>query len=108
PGQKPQEIVKRALDWAKENAVDVILVDTAGRLQIDEDLMSELGDLKTIMNPHEVLLVVDAMLGQQSVSVAEGFHNKLGITGLVLTKIDGDARGGAALSIKEMTGIPIK
>ncbi len=107
-GQKPQEIVKKASEWAKENAVDVIIVDTAGRLQIDEALMGELGDLKSIMNPHEVLLVVDAMLGQQSVSVAEGFHDKLGITGLVLTKIDGDARGGAALSIKEMTGIPIK
>lgn len=107
-GQKPQEIVKSAKKWAEENAVDVIIVDTAGRLQIDETLMSELGDLKSIMNPHEVLLVVDAMLGQQSVSVAEGFHAKLGVTGLVLTKIDGDARGGAALSIKEMTGIPIK
>jgi signal recognition particle subunit SRP54 len=107
-GQKPQDIVKNAKKWAEENAVDVIIVDTAGRLQIDENLMNELGDLKSIMNPHEVLLVVDAMLGQQSVSVAEGFHAKLGITGLVLTKIDGDARGGAALSIKEMTGIPIK
>jgi signal recognition particle subunit SRP54 len=107
-GQKPQDIVKQAKKWAEENAVDVIIVDTAGRLQIDETLMNELGDLKSIMNPHEVLLVVDAMLGQQSVSVAEGFHYKLGVTGLVLTKIDGDARGGAALSIKEMTGIPIK
>lgn len=107
-GQKPQEIVKEARKWAEENQVDVIIVDTAGRLQIDESLMGELGDLKSIMNPHEVLLVVDAMLGQQSVSVAEGFHTKLGLTGLVLTKIDGDARGGAALSIKEMTGVPIK
>lgn len=108
PGQKPQDIVKEARKWAQDNAVDVIIVDTAGRLQIDEDLMSELGDLKSIMNPHEVLLVVDAMLGQQSVSVAEGFHSRLGLTGLVLTKIDGDARGGAALSIKEMTGVPVK
>jgi len=107
-GQKPQDIVKNAKKWAEENQVDGVIFDTAGRLQIDESLMGELGDLKSIMNPHEVLLVVDAMLGQQSVSVAEGFHQKLGLTGLVLTKIDGDARGGAALSIKEMTGVPIK
>lgn len=107
-GQKPQDIVKNAKKWAEENQVEVLIIDTAGRLQIDESLMGELGDLKSIMNPHEVLLVVDAMLGQQSVSVAEGFHQKLGLTGLVLTKIDGDARGGAALSIKEMTGVPIK
>jgi signal recognition particle subunit SRP54 len=108
PGQKPKEIVEKALKWAQNEMVDVILVDTAGRLQIDEDLMNELSDLKKIMHPHEILLVVDAMLGQQSVSVAQGFHEKLGLTGLVLTKIDGDARGGAALSIKDMTQIPIK
>lgn len=107
-GQKPQEIVTKAMNWAKENMVEVLIVDTAGRLQIDDALMGELGDLKNILNPHEILLVVDAMLGQQSVSVADGFHKRLGLTGLILTKIDGDARGGAALSIKEMTGIPIK
>ena len=88
--------------------VEVVLVDTAGRLQIDEDLMGELGRLKDIWQPREVLLVADAMLGQQAVNVAEGFHARLGITGLVLTKVDGDARGGAALSIREATGVPIK
>ncbi|MFP5519613.1 MAG: signal recognition particle protein [Bdellovibrionia bacterium] len=107
-GQKPEEILTAAKSWAKENMVDVVIVDTAGRLQIDEDLMSELGRLKEIWGPQEILLVADAMLGQQSVNVAEGFHQRLGLTGLVLTKVDGDARGGAALSIREVTGIPIK
>lgn len=107
-GQKPEEILKQALAWAKENMIEVLLVDTAGRLQIDEDLMQELANLKKIAPPQEVLLVADAMLGQQSVSVAEGFHSRLGLTGLILTKVDGDARGGAALSIREVTGIPIK
>lgn len=107
-GQKPEEIFKQALIWAKENMIEVILVDTAGRLQIDEDLMQELANLKSIAQPQEILLVADAMLGQQSVSVAEGFHSRLGLTGLILTKVDGDARGGAALSIREVTGIPIK
>lgn len=108
PGEKPEQILEKAKAWAKQNMVDVVIVDTAGRLQIDEDLMSELARLKEIWQPQEILLVADAMLGQQSVSVAEGFHNKLGLTGLVLTKVDGDARGGAALSIREVTGIPIK
>lgn len=108
PGQKPEEILESAKQWARDNMVDVVIVDTAGRLQIDEDLMGELGRLKEIWNPQEVLLVADAMLGQQSVNVAEGFHKRLGLTGLVLTKVDGDARGGAALSIREVTGIPIK
>lgn len=106
--QKPQEIVTQAKQWAKENLLEVVIVDTAGRLQIDSQLMDELGDLVQIWNPQEVLLVADAMLGQQSVSVAEGFHQKLKLTGLVLTKVDGDARGGAALSIREVTGVPIK
>jgi signal recognition particle subunit SRP54 len=105
---KPEDIVQNAKRWALDNMCDVVIVDTAGRLQIDEDLMSELSRLKTIWSPQEVLLVADAMLGQQSVSVAEGFHTRLGLTGLVLTKVDGDARGGAALSIREVTGIPIK
>jgi len=105
---KPEEIVRNAKKWASENMCDVVIVDTAGRLQIDEELMSELGRIKQIWEPHEVLLVADAMLGQQSVAVAEGFHSRLGLTGLVLTKVDGDARGGAALSIREVTGIPIK
>ncbi|MCB0422778.1 MAG: signal recognition particle protein [Bdellovibrionales bacterium] len=106
--QKPEEILQAAKRWAAEELIEVLIVDTAGRLQIDEDLMGELGRLKEIWTPGEVLLVADAMLGQQSVNVAEGFHQRLGLTGLVLTKVDGDARGGAALSIRESTGIPIK
>ncbi|MBL7669641.1 MAG: signal recognition particle protein [Bdellovibrionaceae bacterium] len=107
-GQKPEEILVAAKAWALENRVDVVIVDTAGRLQVDEELMGELGRLKAIWKPQEILLVADAMLGQQSVAVAEGFHNKLELTGLILTKVDGDARGGAALSIREVTGLPIK
>lgn len=107
-GMKPEEILEKAKQWAKDNMVEVVIVDTAGRLQIDEDLMGELGRLKEIWTPQEILLVADAMLGQQSVNVAEGFHKQLNLTGLVLTKVDGDARGGAALSIREVTGIPIK
>nr|BFD63111.1 signal recognition particle protein [Bdellovibrio sp. HM001] len=107
-GMKPEEILEKAKQWARDNMVEVVIVDTAGRLQIDEDLMGELGRLKEIWTPQEILLVADAMLGQQSVSVAEGFHKRLNLTGLVLTKVDGDARGGAALSIREVTGIPIK
>ncbi|WP_374030326.1 signal recognition particle protein [Bdellovibrio bacteriovorus] len=107
-GMKPEEILEKAKQWARDNMVEVVIVDTAGRLQIDEDLMGELGRLKEIWTPQEILLVADAMLGQQSVNVAEGFHRRLNLTGLVLTKVDGDARGGAALSIREVTGIPIK
>ena len=106
--QTPQAIVEQAKVWAQENMLDVVIVDTAGRLQIDESLMTELGDLKKLWAPHEILLVADAMLGQQAVNVAEGFHSRLGLTGLILTKVDGDARGGAALSVREVTGIPIK
>lgn len=105
---KPQDILNSALDWAKKELIDVLILDTAGRLQIDDELMAELENLKKIITPTEILLVADAMLGQQAVSVAETFHQRLGLTGLVLTKVDGDARGGAALSIREMTGIPIK
>lgn len=108
PTQKPEEILEHAKKWAEENMIDVVLVDTAGRLQVDEDLMQELARLKAIWEPKEVLLVADAMLGQQSVNVAEGFHQRLGLTGLVLTKVDGDARGGAALSIRQAVGVPIK
>ncbi len=107
-GMKPQEILEKAKVWALDNMVEVLIIDTAGRLQIDDILMNELQDLKKIWPPQEVLLVADAMLGQQSVNVAEGFHKLLNLTGLVLTKVDGDARGGAALSIREVTGIPIK
>ncbi|MEZ4872618.1 MAG: signal recognition particle protein [Bdellovibrionales bacterium] len=108
PSNKPEEILEKAKAWATENMIDVILVDTAGRLQIDDALMGELKRLKQIWEPKETLLVADAMLGQQSVNVAEGFNNAIGISGLVLTKVDGDARGGAALSIRETTGVPIK
>ncbi len=108
PSMKPEHILEKAKAWAKDNMVDVILVDTAGRLQIDEDLMQELKRLKQTWDPKETLLVADAMLGQQSVNVAQGFNDAIGITGLVLTKVDGDARGGAALSIRETTGVPIK
>lgn len=107
-GDKPADILKNAIKWANDELIDVLLVDTAGRLQIDEELMNELSDLKNVITPTEILLVADAMLGQQSVNVAETFHQKLNLTGLVLTKVDGDARGGAALSIREVTGIPIK
>lgn len=106
--QKPQDIALAAQKWGESHHLDVLIFDTAGRLQIDEALMEELSDLKTQLNPHEILLVADSQLGQQSVQVAEGFHNQLGLTGLILTKIDGDARGGAALSIRQTTGIPIK
>ncbi len=107
-GDRPEKILENAKKWAKDEMLDVVIVDTAGRLQIDDELMSELTRIKNIWTPHEILLVADAMLGQQSVAVAEGFHQRLSLTGLVLTKIDGDARGGAALSIREVTGIPIK
>ncbi|AHI06047.1 signal recognition particle protein [Bdellovibrio bacteriovorus W] len=107
-GMKPEEILEKSKQWAKDNMVDVVLVDTAGRLQVDDELMSELSRLREIWTPQEILLVADAMLGQQSVNVAEGFHKRLTLTGLILTKVDGDARGGAALSIREVTGIPIK
>ena len=106
--QKPEEIVEKAKKWAEEQMVEVVIVDTAGRLQIDDALMTELENLKSTWTPNEVLLVADAMLGQQSVNVAEGFHTRLGLTGLILTKVDGDARGGAALSIRQSTGVPIK
>lgn len=106
--QKPEEIAAEALKWGEKNYLDVLIFDTAGRLQIDTGLMDELERLKKIVNPQEILLVADSQLGQQSVQVAEGFNSKLGLTGLVLTKVDGDARGGAALSIRKVTGIPIK
>lgn len=105
---KPEQILKQALAWAEKEMIDVLLLDTAGRLQIDDTLMTELENLKKVVTPTEILLVADAMLGQQAVSVAETFHQRLGLTGLILTKVDGDARGGAALSIREITGIPIK
>ena len=104
----PVEIAKNALKKAEEDHHDYVLIDTAGRLHIDDDLMGELEEIKAIAAPDEILLVVDAMTGQDAVNVAESFNEKLGITGVVLTKLDGDTRGGAAISIKAVTGTPIK
>lgn len=105
---KPPAIVKRGLKAAKSANADIVIIDTAGRLQINDDLMRELEDIKRIASPAEILLVADAMTGQEAVNIARGFNERLGITGLVLTKIDGDARGGAALSMRAVTGVPIK
>ena len=102
------DIATRALAYAREKGYDLLIFDTAGRLHIDEQLMQELKDVSVAIKPREVLLVVDAMSGQDSVNVAKEFNEKLRITGLVMSKLDGDARGGAALSIKHLTGIPIK
>lgn len=102
------EILKEALKWAHQNMVEVLLVDTAGRLQLDERLMKELKRLSVIAQPKEVLLVLDAMLGQETVNVAKAFQKALGLTGVFLTKIEGDARGGGAISLRETTGLPIK
>ena len=101
-------IAKQAVNVAISKLNDVIILDTAGRLHIDEELMSELKNVKSNVKPHEILLVVDSMIGQDAVNVAETFNNDLGIDGVILTKLDGDTRGGAALSIKEITGKPIK
>jgi signal recognition particle subunit SRP54 len=104
----PLEIATQAMKWAQDEMVEVLIFDTAGRMQIDEALMAEVRELRAKFDPQEVLLVADSQLGQQSVNVAEGFHQAVALTGLILTKIDGDARGGAALSIRETLGIPIK
>ena len=101
-------ISKRAMNVAMSKLNDVVIIDTAGRLQIDEALMQELQDVKKAVRPHEILLVVDSMTGQEAVNVAESFNEKVGIDGVVLTKLDGDTRGGAALSVKKVTGKPIK
>jgi signal recognition particle subunit SRP54 len=103
----PVEIAKKAIETAKEQHNDYVIIDTAGRLHIDEALMTELKDIKSTVNPNEILLVVDAMTGQDAVNVSESFNNQLEITGVVLTKLDGDTRGGAALSVKAVTGKPI-
>lgn len=104
----PVKIAKDALDEAKRQGTDVLIVDTAGRLHIDEQLMEELQKIKAEVRPNEILLVVDSMTGQDAVNVAETFNQKLDITGVIITKLDGDTRGGAALSIKAVTGKPIK
>jgi len=106
--QKPSEIAAAALDWARRHYFDVLLVDTAGRLGIDEALMQEIKTLHTNLNPIETLFVVDAMLGQDAVNTAKAFHDALPLTGVILTKLDGDSRGGAALSVRQITGVPLK
>jgi signal recognition particle subunit SRP54 len=104
----PREIVRQGMDAAREAKADYVFIDAAGRLQIDEALMQELADIKEIAQPDEIMLVVDAMTGQNATETAEGFNERLGITGVTLTKLDGDTRGGAALSIRAVTGQPIK
>lgn len=104
----PVEISKNAINYAKENKYDYVLIDTAGRLHIDEQLMDELKNINAAINIDEILLVVDSMVGQDAVNVIEGFNSKLPLTGSILTKMDGDTRGGAALSIRHLTNIPIK
>ncbi|EGI76267.1 signal recognition particle protein [Hylemonella gracilis] len=108
PDQKPSDIARAALDYAKKHYFDVLLVDTAGRLAIDEALMKEIQDLHAILDPVETLFVVDAMQGQDAVNTAKAFKEALPLTGIVLTKMDGDSRGGAALSVRAVTGAPIK
>lgn len=108
-GQKnPVEIAKNAINYAKENRFNYVIIDTAGRLHIDEDLMNELKKINSEVKPNEILLVIDSMTGQDAINVIKGFNEALPITGAVLTKLDGDTRGGAALSIRHLTNIPIK
>ncbi|MBQ8309901.1 MAG: signal recognition particle protein [Clostridia bacterium] len=104
----PVEIAKEGIKFANQKGYDMVFIDTAGRLQIDEVLMDELKNIKAAVEPHEILLTIDAMIGQESVNVAETFNNLLDITGVILTKLDGDTRGGAALSVRYVTGKPIK
>ncbi|NLJ40967.1 MAG: signal recognition particle protein, partial [Clostridiales bacterium] len=106
--ESPVLIAKKALAYAKDEGHDMIILDTAGRLHIDEELMEELKNVQNTVRPQEILLVVDAMTGQDAVNAAESFNEKLGIDGVILTKMDGDTRGGAALSVKAVTGKPIK
>jgi signal recognition particle subunit SRP54 len=105
---KPRRLVKAGMREAIRFGHDTVIIDTAGRLQIDKALMDELADIRKETNPHEVLLVVDAMTGQDAVNVARGFASETNVTGVVLSKLDGDARGGAAISVREVTGVPIK
>ena len=104
----PVDIANEAMAYARENGHDLVIIDTAGRLHIDEQLMDELKDIKALVKPQEILLVVDAMTGQDAVNVAQSFHEQLDLTGVILTKLDGDTRGGAALSIRKITNVPIK
>jgi signal recognition particle subunit SRP54 len=107
-GQRPLEIAGRALDAARREGYDVLILDTAGRLHVDDELMAELAEVRDLARPHETLLVADALTGQDAVNVARQFQDRIGITGIVLTRMDGDARGGAALSMRSITGQPIK
>ena len=108
-GEKsPLAVVKSVRELAVSQLRDVVIIDTAGRLHVDEAMMAELNDIKKLVSPHEILLVVDAMTGQDAVNVAENFHSVVGIDGIILTKMDGDARGGAALSVRAVTGRPVK
>ena len=107
-GEKPEKIAVRSMDQAKKEGFDVLILDTAGRLQINQELMDELRVVSEVSNPNETLLVSDAMIGQESVNVAKEFNEKLKLTGIILTRLDGDARGGAALSMRSVTGCPIK
>lgn len=107
-GANPVDIARQGVEKAIADGVDTVIIDTAGRLQIDAKLMGELAQIKAIVKPHEVLLVIDAMTGQEAASLTKSFHDQIGITGAVLTKMDGDARGGAALSVRRISGQPIK
>ena len=107
-GANPVDIARQGIEKAKADGVDTVIVDTAGRLQIDPKMMAELADIKTAIQPDEVLLVVDAMTGQEAANLTRSFHDQIGITGAILTKMDGDARGGAALSVRQISGQPIK
>ncbi len=107
-GARPASIAAHSLKAAAEQGADVVILDTAGRLQINDDLMAELQEIKRQTSPAEILLVADAMTGQEAVNIARGFDEKVGITGLILTKVDGDARGGAAISMRAVTGVPVK
>ena len=108
PGENPQAITRRALEQARREGYDTLILDTAGRLHIDDTLMNELEEVRDLAKPHETLLVADSLTGQDAVNVARHFAERIGITGIVLTRLDGDARGGAALSMREVTGKPIK
>jgi signal recognition particle subunit SRP54 len=104
----PVEIARQGIAKAKEDGIDTVIIDTAGRLQIDQDMMAELAQVKEAVQPHEVLLVVDAMTGQEAANLTRTFHEQIGVTGAILTKMDGDTRGGAALSVRQISGQPIK
>ena len=106
--KNPNEIVRNAMDYAKENNLDYILIDTAGRLHIDDDLMNELSNINDEFKPHEILLVLDSMIGQDAINVINGFNDKLPLTGTILTKMDGDTKGGVALTARHLTNVPIK